>query len=91
MNFNSKILITGSAGFLGNRLVYKLCEKGYTNIRCFIRSSQSIQKFNQIKSDFPGISLEFCEGNLTSQIDAHKAVEGVDYIIHCATGERGPP
>jgi 2-alkyl-3-oxoalkanoate reductase len=90
MNFNSKILVTGSAGFLGKRLIHKLCEKGYTNIRCFIRSSQSIQKFNQIKLEFPAVSLEFCEGNLTSQIDAYKAVEGVDYIINCATGKSGP-
>lgn len=90
MSFNSTILVTGSAGFLGNRLVYKLCEHGYTNIRCFIRSSQSIQKFDHIKLNYPSVSLEFFEGDLTSQVDANNAVKGVDYIIHCAAGIDGP-
>ena len=91
MNFNSKILVTGSAGFLGNRIVYKLCESGFTNIRCFIRSIKSIQKFDQIRSDFPKVSFDFCEGNLTNQVDADKAVNGVSIIIHCASGKSGTP
>ncbi len=90
MALNSKILITGAAGFLGSRIVRQLCKKGYTNIRCMVRSRQYMNGLSKIKADFPKVALEFIEGNLISQTDATKAINGVDLIIHCAAGKGGP-
>ena len=35
------ILVTGSNGFIGSKVVEKLLEYGFANLRCFVRPSSN--------------------------------------------------
>ena len=36
---DERILVTGSSGFIGSKVVEKLLEYGFANLRCFVRPS----------------------------------------------------
>lgn len=80
------ILITGANGFIGSRVVEALRAEGFTNLRCFIRSSSSLASLEGIDRAFGGTALEVMEGNLLSRDDCKKAVQGVALIYHLAAG-----
>jgi len=84
-----KLLVTGAAGFLGLAVVDRLLAHGYTNIRCNVRQSQDISKFELLSKRYPNAQLEYCVGNLKYRDDAARAVKGVDVIYHLAAGKRG--
>ena len=84
-----KLLVTGAAGFLGAALVERLLARGYTGIRCNVRRRASIPKLDEISKRFPEARLEYCVGNLKSEADACRAVDGAQLIFHLAAGLRG--
>ena len=49
-----RILITGSNGFIGSRVVEILLEYGFTNLRCFVRSSNRLGRLENVLSRFEG-------------------------------------
>jgi nucleoside-diphosphate-sugar epimerase len=81
---NPKILISGSAGFLGLCLSRKLLEKGETHLRCLVRSVSTIDRLENLKSAFPGARVEILQGNLLNSKNAEEAVKGIDVVYHCA-------
>ncbi|MDZ4854916.1 MAG: NAD(P)-dependent oxidoreductase [Nitrospirota bacterium] len=87
------ILITGAAGFIGLRLVENLIERGFRNLRCFVRSSSSLEKLETIAARYPGHSVEIITGNLLSRSDCATATRDVAVIFHLAagTGEKSFP
>jgi nucleoside-diphosphate-sugar epimerase len=82
-----RILVTGSNGFIGSKVVEKLLEYGFTNLRCFIRPSSRLDRLEKALSDFDASkNVEFVKGDLLSRDDCRKAAEGVSIIHHLAAG-----
>ncbi|MFV9644574.1 MAG: NAD-dependent epimerase/dehydratase family protein [Desulfobacterales bacterium] len=80
------ILITGSNGFIGSRVVETLLRYGFRHLRCFVRPSSNLTTLNKIISSFDNDGIEVITGNLLSRDDCKKATEGVSVIFHLAAG-----
>lgn len=84
---SDKILVTGSNGFIGAKVVECLLQKGISNIRCFVRPSSRMERLQKVIQTFPGATnVEFVRGDLLSRDDCKAAAEGVSVIFHLAAG-----
>ena len=82
-----RILVTGSNGFIGWRVVEKLLEYGFANLRCFVRPSSRLPRLKEVLDRLPaGRKVELVIGDLLSHDDCRKAAEGVSIIYHLAAG-----
>ena len=82
-----RILVTGSNGFIGSKVVEKLLEYGFANIRCFVRPSSHLGRLQNMLGEFDaGRNVELVTGDLLSRDDCRKAAEGVSIIYHLAAG-----
>jgi nucleoside-diphosphate-sugar epimerase len=86
ITFNDPILITGSNGFIGSRVVETLLKYGFINLRCFVRSSSDLTVLNRIVNSFKKANIEVVKGNLLSLEDCNKATKNVSVIYHLAAG-----
>jgi nucleoside-diphosphate-sugar epimerase len=82
---DERILITGSAGFIGTRLVRSLLSQGFANLCCFVRPSSGLKGLKAVFADH-GAEAEIMEGNLLNPADCEKSVEGVSVVFHLAAG-----
>src|SRR6059058_4247357 len=84
---DERILVTGSSGFIGAKVVEKLIECGFTNLRCFVRPSSNLSRLrywlNNVDAE---TKVEFVRGDLLSRDDCRAAAEGVSIIYHLAAG-----
>jgi len=81
------ILITGSSGFIGAKVVKILLEYGFTNLRCFVRPSSRLDRLNDTVGRFRTVgNVELISGDLLSVDDCRKAAEGISIIYHLAAG-----
>jgi nucleoside-diphosphate-sugar epimerase len=85
------VLITGASGFLGGAVVERLLAHGERQLRCFIRPSSNIARLQELQAAYPSASLEFVKGNLTSERDACRALDGIKTVYHLAAKMRGAP
>src|SRR6266481_3751783 len=84
---SDRILVTGSNGFIGARVVEILLEYGYRNIRCFVRPSSRLDGLEKVLSQFDaGKDVALVTGDLLSPTDCRKAAEGASIIYHLAAG-----
>ena len=83
------ILITGATGFLGQRVVKTLLEKGQDKIRCFVRETTSDEYFKPVVEEAGNGELELFKGNFNNIADLEKALIGVDSVIHLASIKAG--
>ena len=83
---SSPILITGANGFIGSSVVEMLLERGYSNLRCFVRPSGKLDRLNNILTAHPHANAQILTGNLLSRVDCDRAVRGVSVIYHLAAG-----
>ena len=81
-----RILVTGSNGFIGSKVVEKLLEYRFANLRCFVRPSSRLACLKKLIRRFPDRDVELVSGNLLSEDDCRKAAEGVSIIYHLAAG-----
>ena len=82
-----RILVTGSSGFIGSKVVAILLEYGFTNLSCFIRPSSRLDRLKERLDQCPsGKNVELIKGDLLSRDDCRKAAEGVSLILHLAAG-----
>lgn len=86
INLSDPILITGSNGFIGSRVVENLLRYGFSNLRCFVRPSSDLTSLKKIISSYDDANIEICKGNLLSKDDCKKATKGVAVIFHLAAG-----
>jgi len=81
------ILITGANGFIGKKLVENILNRGFTNLRCFVRPSGDLTQLDRIASSYPDRNIEILKGNLLSRDDCRAAVRGALLVYHLAAGK----
>src|SRR5438094_4131069 len=82
-----RILVTGSSGFIGVKVVEILLEYGFANLGCFIRPSSRLDRLKERLEQCPsGKNVELIKGDLLSRDDCRKAAEGVSLVLHLAAG-----
>jgi nucleoside-diphosphate-sugar epimerase len=84
---SERILVTGSSGFIGAKVVEILLEYGFCNLRCLVRPSSQLGRLEKTLSHSDGgKNVQFITGDLLSREDCCKAAEGVSIIYHLAAG-----
>lgn len=78
------ILVTGSTGFIGSRLVHELIGRGFRNLRCFARPGSDLSALDAAART--GARVEVIRGNLLSPADCARATKDVAVIFHLAAG-----
>jgi UDP-N-acetylglucosamine 4-epimerase len=76
---NTRILITGGAGFIGSNLCEYFISKGYQVICLDNFATGHRHNLNEV-IDNPNFKL--IEGDIRNLADCQKAVEDVDYVLH---------
>lgn len=77
-------LVTGAEGFVGSHLAEKLLELGLT-VRTLVYKSDEGKKSNlqNARDKYPG-KIQIFRGNITQKDTLGPALDGVDYVFHCA-------
>jgi nucleoside-diphosphate-sugar epimerase len=84
---NDLILITGSSGFIGAKVVEILLEYGFRNLRCLVRPSSQLERLEKAIAQLdPKANVELIAGDLLSPDDCAKAAQGVSIVYHLAAG-----
>lgn len=69
-------LITGATGFIGSHLSKELISRGFS-LKALVRSTSTIKPETAAK-------CEIIQGDLSDPAKLREAVQGVDYVFHCA-------
>lgn len=78
---NSKILVTGGAGFIGSNLCEHLLKNNY-NVVCLDNfATGKIENLLPLIEKYPN-TFKLIVGDIRNFEDCQKAVEGVDYVMH---------
>jgi nucleoside-diphosphate-sugar epimerase len=81
------VLVTGSSGFIGAKVVEILLEYGFCNLRCFVRPSSDLGRLEKTVARFnAGTKVELVAGDLLSPGDCAKAAKDVSIVYHLAAG-----
>jgi nucleoside-diphosphate-sugar epimerase len=83
------VLVTGSSGFLGVKIVEKLLHNGFRDLRCLVRSQSRIPQLQSVLSNFDSVNAEIMKGNLNDPEYCRRAVEDAALVINCAAGMSG--
>jgi nucleoside-diphosphate-sugar epimerase len=87
ISLDERILVTGSNGFIGSKVVGMLLNYGFTDICCLVRSSSRLTRLGKTLRQFnAGKKVEIVTGDLLSPTDCRKAVAGASIIYHLAAG-----
>ncbi|PYK46365.1 MAG: hypothetical protein DME46_02010, partial [Verrucomicrobia bacterium] len=71
---HDRILVTGSNGFIGSRVVETLVRYGFRNLGCFVRPSSNIDRLKELINRAPAeANIELVTGDLLSRDDCQKA------------------
>ena len=77
VSLDDRILVTGSNGFIGTKVVEKLLKYGFANLRCFVRPSSRLGRLNSVFAKFDaGRNVELVTGDLLSRDDCRKLLKG---------------
>lgn len=80
------ILVTGSNGFIGSRVVGTLLGHGFINLRCLVRPSSNLAALDKVVSPYDPAKFRIVEGNLLSREDCERITDNVSVIFHLAGG-----
>jgi len=84
---NERILVTGSSGFIGVKVVEILLEYGFTKLRCLVRPTSQLERLEETLKQFDaGQDVEIVKGDLLSSDDCRSVAEGVSIVYHLAAG-----
>ena len=89
MDFNGKsILITGGTGSFGNKFVETVL-KSYSPKRLIVFSRDELKQY-EMQKKFENESLRFFIGDVRDQSRLHRALQGVDIVVHAAALKQVP-
>ena len=80
--YNSRILITGGAGFIGSWLVEELLK--YKPAQITIIDNLIRGSFDNMESFIDNPVIEFVEGDIRDTALLEKCITGIDYVFHMA-------
>lgn len=87
LSSETPILITGSNGFIGVKVVESLLREGFSNLRCFVRPSSRLERLQQVlAAAHDAARTEIVSGDLVAREDCRRAAEGMAVIYHLAAG-----
>src|SRR5947207_1954937 len=87
VSLDDRILVTGSNGFIGTKVVEILLDYGFTDICCFVRPSSQLSRLGKTIRQFNAEKkVEIVTGDLLSPTDCRKAAGGASTIYHLAAG-----
>ncbi len=81
---DSRVLVTGGAGFIGSSLVRKLLSMG-----CAVRVADNLSRGTRENIAEVIDKIELLTTDLTEQENCDKACEGMDYVFHLAASVGG--
>lgn len=84
-----KILITGGTGTIGSHLTRRLLTENPAVIRIFSRDEYKQFEMGQELQEYAG-QLRFLIGDVRDQQRLSRAMEGIDYVFHCAAMKHVP-
>ena len=82
-----KVLVTGANGFLGRHVVASLSRAGH-GVRALVRPSADIDALGWEAPEH-GNSIELVRGDLKSDPDLGRVLEGVEVVVHLAASMSG--
>jgi dihydroflavonol-4-reductase len=83
------ILVTGGTGLVGSHLLYELTRKGY-KVKALLRPGKKPYETRKLFSCFVAENehlidqVEWVEGDVLDPFSLHQAMQGIDYVYHCA-------
>jgi uncharacterized protein YbjT (DUF2867 family) len=77
---HTTICVTGGTGFVGQEVIPRLLENGYS-VRALVRHDRSSKKLAFAKQRFPN-NLTFITGEATEPNDVRHALEGCEALVH---------
>jgi nucleoside-diphosphate-sugar epimerase len=80
------ILVTGSGGFIGSRVVRSLLGYGFRNVTCLVRPGGLSRRLRDVLTEYPHAQVRVVEGNLVSRSDCAVATRDASLIYHLAAG-----
>jgi nucleoside-diphosphate-sugar epimerase len=81
------ILVTGSNGFLGARVVNALLEQGQNQVRCLVRASSRLEQLHAVVQRHRAAErVEVVFGDLVDRRDCQRAASAVTTVVHLAAG-----
>jgi nucleoside-diphosphate-sugar epimerase len=86
VNPDDLVLVTGANGFVGPHVVQSLVNFGFRNLRCFVRSTSSIAKIEELLGGRSDARIDVMRGNLLSLNECVAATKDVTVIFHLAAG-----
>jgi nucleoside-diphosphate-sugar epimerase len=87
ISLDERILVTGSSGFIGSKVVETLLNHGFTDIGCFVRPSSQLSRLGKtLRRLNAGKKVEIVTGDLLSPSDCRKAAARASIIYHLAAG-----
>ncbi len=81
INKSPAVLVTGSTGFLGSKIVEILMDRGF-NVRAFVRKTSKLEKLKSL-------GVDICVGDIADLDSMRPAFDGMDYIVHAAADTVG--
>ena len=75
------VLVTGASGFIGGRVVERLYLEGLANVRAGIHRWSSVARIARFPVEL--VKLDILDRNTLPRL-----MEGSDYVIHCAYGDK---
>ena len=83
------ILVTGGTGLVGSYLLYELTRKGH-KVKALLRPGKKPYETRKLFTCFADAGehlidlVEWVEGDVLDPFSLHQAMQGVDYVYHCA-------
>ncbi len=74
-----RVLVTGATGFIGSRLAEILTLGKGWQVRALVHNPANASRLARLP-------VEMVQGDLRSEHEVHRLVEGCDAVIHCAIG-----